>query len=204
MTGTQGGPFRSIDGSGNNLTETGWGSAGTDFLRLAPSDYGDGISTPAGGDRPSAREISNTVIAQDEDKPSALGTSDLFWAWGQFLDHDIDLTAAAAPGEEESFPIPVPKGDPDFDPGMTGTQVIPLERSGAAPGSGTDTGNPREHVNEITAFIDASMVYGSDEDRNDALRGEGGKLETSAGDLLPFNDGTEPATAIVFDIVPAK
>ena len=121
MTGTLGGPFRSIDGSGNNQTETGWGSAGSDFLRLTPSSYGDGVASPAGDDRPSAREVSNAVIAQVGDKPSALGTSDLFWAWGQFLDHDIDLTAEAPEDQKEAFDIPVPTGDPFFDPSGTGT-----------------------------------------------------------------------------------
>ncbi len=192
MAGTLNGPFRSIDGIGNNAANTEWGSAGTDFLRLAPSDYGDEISSPAGAERPSTREISNAVFAQSEDIPSERGTSDLFWVWGQFLDHDIDLTGEAAPGDEESFDIPVPSGDPFFDPGNTGTVTIPLTRSGASPGTGTGADNPREQVNEITSFIDASMVYGSDPVRAAALRDTGGKLKVSEGELLPPNDVGEP------------
>ncbi len=188
MAGTLNGPFRSIDGVGNNETNPSWGSAGTDFLRLAPSDYGDGISSPAGAERPGAREISNAVFAQSEDIPSERGTSDLFWVWGQFLDHDIDLTGEAAPGEKESFDILVPAGDPHFTPGST----IPLTRSGASPGTGTDADNPREQVNDITSFIDASMVYGSDPARNAALRDTGGKLKVSEGELLPPNDAGQP------------
>lgn len=50
---------RSFDGTGNNPVETELGSTGEQLLRVASADYGDGISTPAGEDRPSAREISN-------------------------------------------------------------------------------------------------------------------------------------------------
>src|SRR5262249_18964261 len=54
----------SIDGTGNNLTHTSWGSANTDLLRIAAAAYADGISSPAGADRASARAISNAVAAQ--------------------------------------------------------------------------------------------------------------------------------------------
>jgi Animal haem peroxidase len=45
---------RSIDGTGNNLTNPTWGSAGIDLLRKAAAAYGDGISSLAGTDRPSS------------------------------------------------------------------------------------------------------------------------------------------------------
>src|SRR4051812_26792414 len=58
--------FRPIDGAGNNQAHPTWGSAGADLLRLAPAAYGDGVSTPGGADRPSARVVSNTVAAQGD------------------------------------------------------------------------------------------------------------------------------------------
>ena len=54
------------------------------------------------------------------------------------------------------------------------------------------TEDGREIPNVITCYLDASMIYGSDEVRSAFLRTfEGGKLTTSENDLLPFNDGTQ-------------
>src|SRR5262249_50981833 len=101
---------RSVDGTENNETNPLWGSAGSDLLRLAPADYADGLSAPAGTDRPSARVISNTIADQaDADITSDRNLSAMIYAWGQFLDHDLDLTPNAQPAEP--FDIAVPSGD---------------------------------------------------------------------------------------------
>ncbi len=175
--------FRTIDGTGNNALHPEWGAADTEFLRLVPADYSDGVGTPSGADRPSARLISNLVVAQDGvNIPNLLGYSDFMWQWGQFLDHDIDETPITDPGE--AFDIPVPAGDPWFDPFNTGTATIPLDRSAWTLDHGV-----RQQFNLLTAYIDASNVYGSEEDRAHELRANdgSGRLKTSAGDLLPFN-----------------
>ncbi len=145
------------------------------------------MASLAGGLRPSPRAISNAVCDQDGSLPNALGASDYIWQWGQFLDHDIDLTPEAKP--LEAAPIPVPAGDPFFDPQGTGLATIGLHRSVWDPATGTGPANPRQQVNEITSFIDASNVYGSDAARAEALRRNdgSGELATSEGDLLPRN-----------------
>ena len=173
---------RTIDGTANHPTHPLWGSANIPFLRLAENAYADGSDTPSGANRPSARFISNICAAQSEALPNSRGATDFFWQWGQFLDHDIDLTPVVSP--EEAFDIQVPTGDPWFDPTHSGTQSIPLERS-----LYEVIGGIREQVNEITAFIDASNVYGSDTERANALRTlDGtGRLKVSEGNLLPFN-----------------
>src|SRR5262249_35670509 len=159
-----------------------WGSANIALLRFAAPAYADGISSPVVGNpaRPSPREVSNTVVAQttEERVLSDREMSAMIYGWGQFLDHDLDLTTGATP--REPFNIPVPRGDPTFDPNNTGTQVIPFGRSKSVPGTGTS--NPRQQPNEITAFIDASMVYGSSDAVASALRTHaGGLLKTSPG-----------------------
>jgi peroxidase len=174
---------RSIDGTGNNLANPTWGAAGSDLLRTAPAAYADGASAPAGADRPSAREISNVIVAQPPDTPTNSREMSAFvYAWGQFIDHDIDQTTSGS----DAFNVQVPEGDPSFDPSGTGTQQISLNRSNYDPATGKDT--PRQQVNSITSYLDGSMIYGSDATRAAALRTMvGGRLKTSDGDLLPLN-----------------
>jgi hypothetical protein len=129
------------------------------------------------------------VLAQQVSIPNAEGYNELFTVWGQFVDHDVDLTPDTS---GESAEIEVPTGDLWFDPFSNGGVSLPFQRSGYVEGTGTNDGNPREHPNTITSFIDASTVYGSDPERADFLRTEGGKLKVSNGDLLPLNDPNDP------------
>ncbi|HQR08137.1 MAG TPA: peroxidase family protein [Gemmatales bacterium] len=179
--------FRPIDGIGDNLAHPTWGSTNTDYLRLIPVAYGDGISSPAGASRPSARVVSNTVADHpDGDLKNDRYLAAMVYAWGQFIDHDIDLTNTASPSQ--SFSIAIPKGDPQFDPASTGTQTMPLSRSNYDTATGTSAKNPRQQVNSITSFIDGSMVYGSDATTANLLRTfTGGKLRTSDNNLLPVD-----------------
>jgi peroxidase len=176
--------YRNIDGSSNNTYEFYNANAGKQFIRLVDSEYIDGLNDPSGSTRPSAREISNEIFAQDISEPNGFGASDMFWLWGQFIDHDIDLIEGTS---GESFDIAVPLGDIHFDPFFTGTQTIGLTRSGFDNSTGLTS--PREHINAITGYIDASNIYGSDNARAQFIKGADGKLKVSDGDLLPFNNG---------------
>ncbi|OYW14541.1 MAG: hypothetical protein B7Z55_15660, partial [Planctomycetales bacterium 12-60-4] len=197
MTGSGNGPYalqlnqiRSIDGS-NSAGTPGQGAAGTALLRLSPPAYpGDGsgeeiVSSP---DRANPRTISNVIVSQgDQSIPNSRRMTNYVWAWGQFVDHDLDLTGTNPANGTADIEI-----DDVNDP--IGPNPIPFDRSNFVAGTGT-AGNPRQHANEITAFIDASNVYGSDSARATGLRtGTGGLLKISTGDLLPFNvDGFDNA-----------
>lgn len=91
---------------------------------------------------------------------------------------------------QEKFPIPVPVGDPQFDPQSAGNKTIAFSRVDFFPSTGTSQSNPRLQPNKITSVIDANMVYGSDEQRARALRriDGSGKLKTTDDNLLPTND----------------
>ncbi|MEM9171119.1 MAG: peroxidase family protein [Pseudomonadota bacterium] len=179
--------YRSLDGSQNNLLLPDMNKSHSQLGRMMAPNYADLMHTPAGAGLPMAREISNAVAAQPGPLTNAKGGSDFVWQWGQFLDHDLDLTEGVVP--VESFEIPIPVGDPWFDPRHTGTVALAFNRSIYDPETGDATVNPRQQINEITGWIDASNVYGSDLTRARALRtlDGSGQLKTSAGNFLPYN-----------------
>ena len=151
--------------------------AGQPLRRMIPSGYADGRDAPAGDRRPGARAISNAVSASTGDRGNSAGASDLFWLWGQFLDHDIDLVRTG----ETALPVSVPAGDPVFD----AASPLRFHRSAGVP-------NPLgalQQINVITALIDASNVYGSDAATTASLRASGG------GRLLMQDDGSLPFDA---------
>ncbi len=179
---------RSIDGAGNNLDHGEWGMAGTSLKRVTTNGYGNGMSSPSGQNRPSAREISNVLGDQQQSIPNALGLSDYIWAWGQFIDHDITLVHTES-GEHHN--IAIPECDQHFDPMCTGTQEMPLERSSYDPTTGTSLANPRQQINVISSYIDASVVYGISPEHNTWMRSfVDGKLKMAPDGFLPYNTVT--------------
>ena len=213
--------FRSIDGSNNNLADPNQGRANTPLVRirdvianplpgfdynsLAPS-YQDGIDSPRGMTDPNTppgvgtsvlpnpRDISNAVVSQGTlSIPNIKGASDWLWQWGQFIDHDFSLEEPTPTSDSMLIPI----NDPNDSLFNSAFPFIPFRRNDPAPGTGAGTGVPREQVNALTAYIDGSNVYGSDQARADFLRtGIGGMLKTTlAGNgevLLPFNRSVDP------------
>ncbi|MDF1698936.1 MAG: peroxidase family protein, partial [Saprospiraceae bacterium] len=175
---------RSIDGFGNNKENPEWGAVGHVQPRFSLADYADGISIPkldSEYGRENPRVISNMLFAQENTISSELALSDYTWVFGQFVDHDIILSEN---GLEVLENIVVPGDDNFFTPGA----IIRMTRSEVAEGTGESIENPRQHVNKITAYLDLSQVYGSDEYRADWLRSKiDGKLKVSKGNMLPWN-----------------
>ncbi|XP_046739892.1 uncharacterized protein LOC124407631 [Diprion similis] len=182
--------YRTSDGSCNNPNELWWGSAMSAMQRFLNPAYDDGIQSirrsTNGTLLPSPREISS-FIHQDHDIPLASVTH-MLMQWGQFVDHDITATGQGTafngtipqcclngggsfqPPEfmhPECLPIPVPATDRFYGP--LGVRCLEFVRSGPAPREDCGFG-PRDQLSQVTSYLDASTVYGSNVQTSDSLR----------------------------------
>lgn len=185
--------YRTIDGTCNNLQHPMWGASLTGFRRILKPIYENGLSTPVGWtkglkyrgfEKPAARVVSNDLISTESITPDTIITH-MVMQWGQFLDHDLDHAIPATSLESwegidckkscafspPCFPMEVPQGDPR----VKRRRCIDFIRSSSICGSGLtsmfwDTMQPREQINQLTAYIDGSQVYGFTEERSRVLR----------------------------------
>ena len=177
-------PFRTITGYCNNPLHPEWGTSFRALRRILPPDYDDGISLPRQKSRvdlnslPNARQISRTIHSE-KNSPSKIFTH-MVMQFGQFIDHDIGHTPTAVGpfnrepkccGEEKMHPdcLPIEISESDGYFSQYNVTCHEFVRSLAASRPGCKLG-PREQMNQLTAFIDASMIYGSTEDEESFLR----------------------------------
>uniref|UniRef100_A0A6A7FUB4 Peroxidase-like n=1 Tax=Hirondellea gigas TaxID=1518452 RepID=A0A6A7FUB4_9CRUS len=207
--------YRTTDGSCNNINNPDWGSAGTTFRRLLPPVYADGIETvrvsAARGHHhlPSARSLSAATVLE---RSSVYDDYTLFvMQWGQFLDHDLTHTPIGRGSDnsvisccssgnfrssEELHPeclaIAIPEQDQFYS--RFGQRCMNFVRSMPAI-SRTCTFGPRQQMNQITSYLDASNVYGSSVEESQRLRlFRGGELKQAVRggrSLLPPNERDE-------------
>ncbi len=178
---------RSLDGSGNNQRHDDWGQAGTLYLRVTAPNYADGISKEVAG--PPARFISNRIFNDvGQNLFSENDVSQWGWAWGQFIDHDIGLRDETA---AEADPIPFDSHDP-LEQFTDDLGAIDFSRTPAAPGTGVSS--PRQQVNTLSSYIDASNVYGVTSAREEWLRNGpvDGRLGNNKATLLLTSNGYLP------------
>ncbi|AFY53459.1 heme peroxidase family protein [Rivularia sp. PCC 7116] len=151
-------------------------------------------------DRPSARVISNATskLEKGETDPSSKGLTGINWAFGQLINHDLNLARLS----EDSFNIDIPEDDANFTRDIPPTPTINRQQDGGlefefprnafAEGTGVES-VPAEVPNDLTHWLDLSVVYGSDEGLANSLRSfEEGKLkvfseetESTSDDLMP-------------------
>ncbi|PAA88619.1 hypothetical protein BOX15_Mlig005605g1 [Macrostomum lignano] len=208
--------YSAPDGSCNNLKRPTWGQAGRGFQRFLQSQYELGINLPQGYQKhrryggfrkPSARKVSLHALRKKH-YPVDKAISQVFNYFGQFLDHDIDLTPGASTDrglvhnsdcnkhcrvDLPCFPIPAPRDDPR----MKG--CITFKRSAAFCSSGEFSKHekcirPREQINQITSFIDGSAIYGSNCEVLNLLR----DLNSPSG----FLKTSRPAPGQMLDLLP--
>uniref|UniRef100_A0A6A7FZ72 Peroxidasin-like protein n=1 Tax=Hirondellea gigas TaxID=1518452 RepID=A0A6A7FZ72_9CRUS len=176
--------YRAFNGYCNNVQNPKWGNANTRYLRFLPADYGDGVSVPRqskqGEFLPSSRIVSLTIHG-DRNNTHKYMTA-LAAPFGEFIFHDLSHTPQMAGyiGQRlrccnvqfndfhpECYPIRLPEDDPVYSRIQEKCQEY--VRSGTAPRTGCTLG-PREQINQVTSFLDASAIYGSSKEESDELR----------------------------------
>ncbi|KAJ8944427.1 hypothetical protein NQ318_002123 [Aromia moschata] len=177
-------PFRSYTGYCNNLKHPYWGNSLTTFTRLLPSVYDDGISKPrivgvTGSLLPNPRVISR-LIHPDISNLHTRYTL-MLMQYAQFLDHDLTMTPIHK-GFHESIPDcrrcdSARTVHPECNPSLPGQQRL----------------GPRDQVNQNTAFLDGSQIYGENHCILRDLKGQQGKMNITTHpvrgkDLLPRSD----------------
>jgi peroxidase len=167
--------YRTVDGSDNNLVDDNLNpTTGSDEVRLTEPNYAP-CTTNGLIDGPNPRTISNIVSGgPNAELHDPTGISGWSYVFGQFLDHDLDLTTSGG----SDISIKVPSGDPDLADGTT----IPMTRANV----NSTTGYA---INSITGWIDLSQVYGSDAANASSLRLADGHMKTSDGNNLPIVNG---------------
>lgn len=172
--------YRSVTGICNNRLHPNWGSQMIPFVRWLPSRYEDRLIKPVGwfstrlynGYRlPNARMITKHLLSTDRLTPDPQHNH-MLMQFGQFLDHDLTFTAPARSWNIlENNVIDCRKTchhhvEPCFSVERHATNCIEVIRSAELCGSGLTSlvhGRfiAREQVNQLTAFIDGSNIYGS-------------------------------------------
>ncbi|EAW94472.1 myeloperoxidase, isoform CRA_c [Homo sapiens] len=193
------------------------GASNRAFVRWLPAEYEDGFSLPYGwtpGVKRNgfpvalARAVSNEIVRFPTDQLTPdQERSLMFMQWGQLLDHDLDFTPEPAARasfvtgvncetscvqQPPCFPLKIPPNDPRI---KNQADCIPFFRScPACPGSNITI---RNQINALTSFVDASMVYGSEEPLARNLRNMSNQLgllavnqrfQDNGRALLPFDN----------------
>ncbi|KAL7752582.1 hypothetical protein RI367_002116 [Sorochytrium milnesiophthora] len=168
--------FSPIDGSGHNLNNTALGAADTPYSRRVPYvNYN--YST-----RPSARLVSQQVFGRREGEYST-GVASAFAVFlGQFLAHDLLRSPI---NSSDPLPIPVSQCDEDYDQQCLGNVTMSFGRQAYV--SVNSTTGARVYSNMLSAWVDATQIYGRNEAVTNQLRSfQQGMLTMGNNGLLPM------------------
>ncbi|KAJ7341754.1 hypothetical protein JRQ81_006605 [Phrynocephalus forsythii] len=191
--------YRQITGACNNREHPRWGASNTALARWLPPTYEDGLSQPRGWNPgflyngfplPSVRDVTRKIIEVSNEAVTEDNLySDMITAWGQYIDHDLAFTPQSinqpnSPGaadcqltcenQNPCFPIQVFANDSL----SMNSNCLPFYCSSAACLTGhhgvlignVSALNPRQQINSLTSFLDASTVYGSTTAAENTLR----------------------------------
>uniref|UniRef100_A0A8D8RDW0 Peroxidase n=1 Tax=Cacopsylla melanoneura TaxID=428564 RepID=A0A8D8RDW0_9HEMI len=209
--------YRTIDGTCNNLKYGNWGTPKTKYGRLLPPKYADGIkavpTSVAGTELPGARLISIVMFPD-------LPVDDHLWtlstmSWAQIITHDMSMSMGNSQNNRYSancctddgqintadtnphcFPIIMPDDDPVYS--KFNQVCMNFVRSTTDIDQGCNPGyTPAEQMIIVTHWMDASLVYGSDDELAAKLREfNGGRLAVEFRDGKPWPPAAQNKSAV--------
>lgn len=202
--------WRNDIGQCNHLEDTRTGATLMPQVRMLPARYEDGVSEPLqtgnrGFPLPSTRTISAATI--DTSTNTARLFTGLLLVFGQLVAHDLVLSATQLPAngnlssccqglefpqpplDEDCWPIRVSARDPLYRHAgvrclnQFRSRVAAFELSGCL-------AQPASPENQVTHYLDASIIYGSSSQQVHELRaGQGGKLKMDSNNMLTKERG---------------
>ncbi|CAK1579402.1 unnamed protein product [Parnassius mnemosyne] len=205
-------PYRSFDGTCNNLENPSWGAAIEPFAELVNNNYADGVhqfpETSENEQLPNPRAISLLVF------PSK-NITDFKWnlntmQWGQIIAHDMSLSdrttllynnpvtccdsegQLTSDSEKNPSCVPIIIPEKDVVNKADGRECMEFVRTITTKDIGcTSSKSPSFPINGVTAYLDLSVTYGNTKKQADSLReGRGGRLKVNER-----NGGTWPPQA---------
>jgi len=216
-------PYRSLDGSCNNLKNKWWGKAGTPFKRWMSADYSDTFklneprAASDGSELPNARLLSCALGGDFHDIEKSV--THMLMQWGQLVNHDItslSITREDDPDQSicksctkthKCLPIMIESNTTCNCIKTMSHDCIEFTRSSASFGDIACTLGPREQINLQTAFLDGSHIYGSTPKEMEQVRdriNNAGLLKVQKRtnnvneDLLPMETAERPGDCLDF------
>uniref|UniRef100_A0A7I4Y6P2 peroxidase n=2 Tax=Haemonchus contortus TaxID=6289 RepID=A0A7I4Y6P2_HAECO len=190
--------FRTMDGTCNNLHHPLRGAAYRPYTRLLPTVYDNALSEPVGSLIPNLRPSPRAITRHLTSSHASVVSEDynaMVMQFGQFISHDMAKTTLVPSAKcnvcqnitSRCMAVPIEPDDPNA--GFRRNGCVRVSRSSPICGSGNQ--KPRQQLNENTAYIDASPIYGSSvADMSKFRQGNTGflKLPSFNGmSMLPFD-----------------
>ena len=212
--------WRSLNGSGNNLANSDWGSIGEEMPNITSLNFSNNFSSMAHSEFTNPREISNILCNESEVNLDTNGVSSINSLWAEFLRNDILFTPhqnSLHEGGMEEAHISIPVDDEVMNPSGSETSEMRYIRTEFIEGTGIDENNPRKYPNQASVWIDASSIYGPNNGTNSWIRTQdGGRVivtDWEGSDMIPaFDsnafvpnwDGTSSSANIQFGLADSR
>ncbi|VIO94957.1 Uncharacterized protein BM_BM8113 [Brugia malayi] len=178
--------YRTIDGTCNNIIHSNWGAIGMPMQRIIEPFYANGIdelrtSIIDNSELPNVLHLSNLFFMMNHS--TALNINMLNALWAHFIYTDLVHTSSLQlltdeveillpccgtkfKQHSECKPIMVPKNDPNYS---NLPDCLSYTRTAPAPHPNCKLGS-REQANQVTSFLDASIIYGTTIQQARAIR----------------------------------